>query len=117
MAAPGRHSRLRNQAARRTGTRTGTKTDVQPATDEQVELAFPWKVIVWDDPVNLMNYVVWVFQRVFGWSAERATRHMLEVHNEGRSLVATAERERAEFLVTRLHGYGLLATLERNEST
>ena len=92
-----------------TRTTTEERTDVRPA------LAFPWNVIVWDDPVNLMTYVVWVFQRVFGWDQQKATKHMLEVHEEGKSLVASAEREQAELYVTRLHGYGLQATLERSE--
>jgi ATP-dependent Clp protease adaptor protein ClpS len=70
--------------------------------------------VVWDDPVNLMSYVVYVFQKLFGFSTEIATRHMLEVHHEGRSVVASADRERAEFYVARLHAYGLQATLERS---
>ena len=79
------------------------------------ELERPWQVIVWDDPINLMNYVVWVFQKLFGFSLEVATKRMLEVHHEGRSVVAVEERERAEFHVSRLHAYGLQATLERAE--
>lgn len=72
-----------------------------------------WNVIVWDDPVNLMSYVVHVFQVLFGFTREKATRHMLEVHQQGRSLVATEDREQAEYYVTRLHLYGLQATMER----
>ena len=56
----------------------------------------PWNVIVWDDPVNLMSYVVYVFQKLFGFSTEKATQKMIEVHQEGRSMVASASRERAE---------------------
>lgn len=78
-----------------------------------MEPTFGWSVIVWDDPVNLMSYVVYVLQRLFGYPAEKATELMMEVHNSGRSVVATEERERAEYFVTRLHGYGLQATLER----
>jgi len=74
-----------------------------------------WNVIVWDDPVNLMSYVVYVFQKLFGFTREKATFHMLEVHHKGRSLVATEDRETAEYHVMRLHGYGLQATLERAE--
>jgi len=88
-----------------------------PTTERQVQtvtsLGRPWNVVVWDDPVNLMSYVVYVFQKLFGFSQEQATRHMLEVHNEGKSLVASADREKAEFYVGRLHGYGLQATLEQ----
>ncbi|MAG56385.1 MAG: ATP-dependent Clp protease adapter ClpS [Planctomycetes bacterium] len=74
-----------------------------------------WNVIVWDDPVNLKAYVVWVFQSLFGFAHEKATRLMLEVHNEGRSLVATTDREQAEYYVTRLHIFGLQATMEKVE--
>jgi len=73
----------------------------------------PWNVVVWNDPVNLMSYVVWVFRRLFGHSLEEATRLMLAVHNEGRAVVATAPREQAELHVQRLHHHGLWATLER----
>lgn len=94
------------------------RTDVlpEPVTEARVGLDRPWKVIVWDDPVNLMSYVVYVFQRLFGFSAEVANAKMLEVHNEGRSVVTSEARERAEFFVGRLHAYGLQATLERSES-
>ena len=95
-------------------TRRSTRTKVAEKT--KTELAPPWNVIVWDDPINLMNYVVWVFQRLFGDSLEVATRKMLEVHREGRSIVASEERERAEVHVARLHAYGLQATIERMPS-
>lgn len=94
---------------------TQTETRVQP--DERAKLAPPWSVIVWDDPVNLQSYVVYVFQRLFGFSEDIANRKMLEVHNEGRSTVAHTDRERAEFYVTRLHAYGLQATMERAEES
>ena len=68
-----------------------------------------WNVVVWNDPINLMSYVTFVFQKLFGYSLQVATRHMLEVHNQGRSIVASAEREKAEYYVTRLHQYGLAA--------
>jgi ATP-dependent Clp protease adaptor protein ClpS len=77
------------------------------------ELDLPWQVIVHNDPINLMNYVTMVFQKVFGFPREKAERHMLEVHQQGRSIVWTGVRERAEFHVQQLHGYLLLATLER----
>ena len=72
-----------------------------------------WNVIVWNDPINLTSYVTFVFQKLFGYSIEVSTRLMLEVHHEGRSLVATVEREKAEYYVGRLHGYGLQATMEK----
>jgi ATP-dependent Clp protease adaptor protein ClpS len=73
----------------------------------------PWNVVVWNDPVNLMSYVVWVFRRLFGYSVEEATRLMLGVHNEGRAVVASGPLERAEADCQRLHLHGLWATLER----
>ena len=76
----------------------------------------PWIVLVWNDPINLMSYVTYVFQKLFGYSLQKATRHMLEVHHQGRSIVASSEREKAEFYVTRLHQYGLQATLEKQAS-
>ena len=69
-------------------------------------------VIVWDDPVNLMPYVTHVFQQVFGWSREKAQRHMLEVHEQGRSVVIRESFEKAEFYVHELQKYSLTATLE-----
>ncbi len=84
-------------------------------TREERRLATPWNVVVHNDPVNLMSYVTMVFQRVLGFSRDKATRHMLEVHHKGRSLVWSGERERAEAYVEQLHGYLLLATLEQAE--
>jgi ATP-dependent Clp protease adaptor protein ClpS len=72
-----------------------------------------WNVIVWNDPVNLMSYVVWVFRKLFGYDETRATKLMLDVHHRGRAVVTSAPRERAELEVTRLHHHGLWATLER----
>lgn len=72
-----------------------------------------WQVIVHNDPVNLMSYVTRVFQRVFGWDKARAEKHMLEVHEQGRSLVWSGDREKAELYVQQLHGFLLLATLEK----
>jgi ATP-dependent Clp protease adaptor protein ClpS len=83
-------------------------------TVEQVVPDAPWDVIVWDDPVNLMSYVVFVFRRVFGYPEAVARKLMLEVHRHGRSLVASEPREQAERYVQELHGYGLQATMERS---
>ena len=85
-----------------------------PSTDEQITHDGPWDVIVWDDPVNLMSYVVFVFRRVFGYSEAVARKLMLEVHNQGRALVASEPREQAEMYVQQLHGYGLQATMQRS---
>lgn len=91
----------------------GILADIE--TRDEESLGLPWNVIVHNDPVNLMSYVTMVFQRVLGFPRDKATRHMLEVHHKGRSLVYTGERERAEAIVEQLHGYLLLATLEQVE--
>lgn len=72
-----------------------------------------WNVVVWNDPVNLMSYVVWVFRTLFGYSGPEATKLMLQVHHEGRAVVHTGPREQAEMSAFRLHHHGLWATLER----
>src|SRR5713226_8829491 len=74
----------------------------------------PWMVIVWNDPVNLMSYVVYVFQKLFGYSKERATKLMLDVHHKGKAAVSSGNREQAEADVSRLHAHGLWATMERD---
>jgi ATP-dependent Clp protease adaptor protein ClpS len=89
-----------------------TKTDVD--TESTNDLAPLWDVLVWNDPVNLMTYVVFVFQRVFGYNRELATKLMLEVHHQGKSLVATEPREKAEWHLSQLHGYGLQATMRKH---
>lgn len=76
-------------------------------------LSVPWNVVVWDDPVNLMSYVVYVFRSYFGYSDAKARKLMLEVHHNGRSIVASGTLEEAETHVSALHGYGLWATYER----
>jgi ATP-dependent Clp protease adaptor protein ClpS len=84
-----------------------------PARDATTVRDVPWNVVVWNDPVTLMTYVVLVFRRLFGYNQETATRLMLQVHNEGRAVVATQPREQAEVSVTRLHAFGLQATLAK----
>ena len=84
-----------------------------PTRKEREANQFGWNVIVWNDPITLMSYVVLVFRRLFGYDHETATRLMLQVHNEGRAVVATQPREQAEVSVTRLHAFGLQATLAR----
>ena len=90
----------------------GTPTiEKEPRAEEELDL--PWHVVVHNDPVNLMSYVTMVFQRVFGYPRDRAERHMLEVHQKGRSILWSGMRERAELYVQQLHGYLLLATIEK----
>ncbi len=87
-----------------------------PVGDTDLAADTPWLVIVWNDPVNLMSYVVMVFQKVFGYSREKATKLMLEVHHDGKSVVSHGSREKAEVDVSRLHAYGLWATMERDRA-
>ncbi len=86
---------------------------VEKQTRSEEDLDLPWQIIVHNDPVNLMSYVTMVFQRVFGYPREKAERHMLEVHHNGRSILWSGMREPAELYVQQLHGYLLLATLEK----
>ena len=79
----------------------------EPDLEELVGTDRPWLVIVWNDPVNLMSYVVFVFQKLFGYSREKATKLMLEVHRDGKSVVSHGTREKAEMDVARLHAHGL----------
>ena len=83
--------------------------------DEQLTLGEPWNTVVWDDPINLMTYVSWVFRSYFGFPQARADTLMLQVHNNGRATVATGTREEMERHVVALHGYGLMASLTRSE--
>lgn len=85
----------------------------EPDTESRQEEARPWNVVVWDDPVNLMSYVVFVLRRVFGYPEPKARKLMLEVHHLGKAVVASEPRERAEMYVQQLHAYGLHATMER----
>src|SRR5438876_10868382 len=86
---------------------------IEKETREEEALDVPWQVVVHNDPVNLMSYVTMVFKRVFGYPRDKEERQMLEVHQKGRSILWTGTRERAELYVQQLHGYLLLATLER----
>jgi ATP-dependent Clp protease adaptor protein ClpS len=72
-----------------------------------------WVTIVWNDPVNLMSYVTWVFQKLFGYSREKAEKLMLDVHYKGKAVVSSGARERMEYDAARLHGYGLWATVDQ----
>jgi ATP-dependent Clp protease adaptor protein ClpS len=85
----------------------------QPETDQQSEFASAWVTIVHNDPVNLMTYVTWVFQRLFGYSKDKAEMLMLDVHNKGRAVVSAGARERMEYDASRLHSYGLWATVDK----
>ena len=102
---PGSPSPIRPEASSLTETQTETRTSLEWMT--------PWRVIVWDDPVNLMAYVVFIFRSLFGFSPSQAEKLMLEVHTKGKAVVWTGPQEQAEMYLTRLHCAQLKATLER----
>ena len=91
--------------------------EVEPTLtpDEMTVLAKPWVTIVWNDPVNLMSYVTYVFTTYFGYERKKAEKLMLEVHNDGRSVVSTGSREEMERDVQAMHEYGLWATMDKAE--
>lgn len=89
----------------------GTDTE----RDERVDTDRPWIVLVWNDPINLMSYVTFVFQKLFGYSLEKATALMLDVHEKGRAVVSSGSREKAEIDVYRLHEAGLWATMQQDD--
>ena len=85
----------------------------QPVADESSDADRPWVAIVWNDPVNLMSYVTYVFRTYFGYDEKLAEKLMLEVHHDGRSVVSTGSREEMERDVQAMHEYGLWATLDK----
>ena len=87
-----------------------------PEVDETVALDTPWVTLVWNDPVNLMSYVAYVFRNYFGYSDAKAKKLMLEVHHDGRSVVSTGSREEMERHVQAMHDYGLWATLQKADA-
>ncbi len=98
-----------------TDTETENDIDEEIVVEEDVDLDTPWIVLVWNDPINLMNYVTLVFQQVFGYSLEKATKLMLDVHEKGRAVVSSGAREKAEMDVYRLHEFGLWATMQQDK--
>lgn len=86
---------------------------IDHATDEETDIDRPWQVVVWNDPVNTMGYVVYVLRKLFGHSKPKATELMLQVHHKGRAIVSDGPREKAEIDCFRLHNHGLWATIER----
>ena len=94
----------------------GTREDRAVATDTEEDVATdaPWVTLVWDDPVNLMTYVTYVLQKLFGYSEPLATKLMLQVHNEGKAVVSAGSRESMEVDVSKLHAAGLWATLQQD---
>ena len=95
--------------------------EVEPEFDQEVvpegstRLATPWVTIVWNDPVNLMSYVTYVFRKYFGYDEKKAEKLMLEVHQDGKSVVSAGSREEMERDVQAMHEYGLWATMDKQE--
>lgn len=87
----------------------------RPDADELVVPDLPWVTIVWNDPVNLMSYVTYVFQQHFGYPKEKAIRLMRDVHEKGKAVVSSGSREEMERDVEAMHGYGLWATLQKDD--
>jgi ATP-dependent Clp protease adaptor protein ClpS len=87
---------------------------VDPEVDVTEDLDNPWIVLVWNDPINLMEYVAFVFQKLFGYSKEKARQLMLDVHLKGKAVVSNGSREQAELDVFRLHEHGLWATMQQD---
>ena len=87
----------------------------RPVQDEAVVLDRPWITLVWNDPVNLMSYVAYVFQTHFGYPKEKANKLMLDVHHKGRAVVSTGTREEMERDVEAMHGYGLWSTMQKDD--
>ncbi len=94
------------------------ETITRPEIDEQLDVAVdtdaPWIVLVWNDPVNLMTYVTYVLQKLFGYSRNKAELLMLQVHQEGKAVVSSGARAQAEGDVAKLHAHGLWATLQQD---
>ena len=86
----------------------------QPRGADDPEYDRPWIVIVWNDPINLMSYVTYVFQKLFGYSLEKATKLMMDVHHKGKAVVSQGTKEKAELDVSRLHEHGLWATMQKD---
>jgi ATP-dependent Clp protease adaptor protein ClpS len=93
---------------------TAPTQTADPETGYELESDRPWVTIVHNDPVNLMNYVTWVFQQLFGYSKDKAELLMLDVHHKGRAVVSCGARERMEYDASCLHGYGLWATVDKS---
>ena len=94
---------------------TRPESDLDHDLDEALDL--PWVVLVWNDPINLMSYVTFVLQKLFGYSLEKATELMLDVHHKGKAVVSSGPREKAEMDVFRLHEHGLWATMQKDSGS
>jgi ATP-dependent Clp protease adaptor protein ClpS len=89
------------------------QTQADPLAKTEAREDKPWQTVVWNDPVNLMSYVTYVFQKLFGYSREHATKLMLDVHHKGKAIVTSGSKDKVEGDVTKLHAAGLWATMEQ----
>jgi ATP-dependent Clp protease adaptor protein ClpS len=115
---PTSYGRRKTTAKRQNGNMASTPAPaevVEITIDDEVVADRPWIVLVWNDPINLMSYVTFVFQKVFGYSLEKATSLMLDVHQKGRAVVSSGAREKAEIDVFKLHEHGLWATMQQDD--
>ena len=94
-------------------TQEGTRTGTAESTDLLAAPDIPWNLVIWNDPVNLMSYVSYVFQSYFGYSESKANKLMMEVHRKGRSIVAHGSKEQVKRHAVAMHGFGLWATVEK----
>jgi ATP-dependent Clp protease adaptor protein ClpS len=85
-----------------------------PTGDPSVTPDRPWIVIVWNDPINLMSYVTWVLQKLFGYPRPKAEKLMMDVHTKGKAVVSSGDQVSCETDVARLHAHGLWATLQQD---
>ena len=102
---------------KRPSTRASSTAPVEidePDVGQESETEMPWVVLVWNDPINLMSYVTFVLQKLFGYSLEKAQAMMLDVHEKGRAVVSSGSKEKAELDVFRLHEHGLWATMQQD---
>ena len=86
----------------------------EPSIETNLDVDRPWIVLVWNDPINLMSYVTYVLQKVFGYSRDKAESLMLDVHEKGRAVVSNGSKEKVELDVFRLHEHGLWATMQQD---
>ncbi len=85
----------------------------RPEAEDAVMADVPWVTVVWNDPINLMSYVTYVFQTYFGYTKEKAEKLMLDVHHKGKAVVSSGSREEMERDVEAMHAYGLWATMQK----
>jgi len=111
--SPGGAAVRRGPAAPEDSVETAVDPQVDQEVDELGKTDKPWQTVVWNDPVNLMSYVTYVFQKLFGYSREKATKLMLDVHHKGKAVVSSGSKDKVESDVKKLHAAGLWATMQK----